>query len=59
MDAYCSSVSAQDNEPLCRQPEEARTGDSRRNLYVLGLPFDLTKYVLNLLSTLIIILTEQ
>ncbi|KAI0346406.1 hypothetical protein BDW22DRAFT_1352461 [Trametopsis cervina] len=37
------TVSASVTGEPCRQPREAKHGDGRRNLYVLGLPFDLTK----------------
>ncbi|KAI0697056.1 hypothetical protein BC835DRAFT_1340033 [Cytidiella melzeri] len=37
------TVSPAGNIVSCRQPKEAKHSDGRRNLYVLGLPFDLTK----------------
>lgn len=46
-----SSVSSMENGTPPRQPRTAKHGDGRRNLYVLGLPFDLTKCVSILLSS--------
>ncbi|KAI0087406.1 hypothetical protein BDY19DRAFT_955626 [Irpex rosettiformis] len=37
------TVTAMGNAVHHRQPRESKSGDERRNLYVLGLPFDLTK----------------
>lgn len=43
-----SSVTAVAPPKMARGPHNGnRVADARRNLYVLGLPFDLSKYVLH------------
>ena len=44
-----STVTGMNSAPPFRPPPPEKRNDSRRNLYVLGLPFDLSKYVAFLL----------
>ena len=41
-----STVTGMNTAPPFRPPPPEKRNDARRNLYVLGLPFDLTKYAM-------------
>ena len=55
-DSCIRAVTAVPPSEVPRIGKAAKQSDVRRNLYVLGLPFDLTKCVLNMLSLYILLM---